>query len=95
MTAATAKVPGTCGGWGGGLPTTLDDLVLLRRAINEDWPIPPNVRQAIVAELADDICLSNVRRVLSTIHTFVAMDRANQRLFSRLIACSGDDSPRQ
>ena len=92
---ATAHCPGTCGGWGGGLPTTLDDLVLLRRAINEDWPVPPNVRRAIVDELAGEISSLGVRRAFSVIRTFLTMDRANLRLVSHLIACFDDDPPRQ
>jgi len=44
------------------LPTTRGDLVLLRQAINEDWPITPNVRQAIVDELAGEVDPPNVQR---------------------------------
>ena len=77
---ATAHSPGTCGGWGDGLPTTLSDLVLLRRAINEDWPVPDNVRQAICDELAEEeLESSEVRRLISVVRTFLAMDRANMR----------------
>jgi len=76
---ATARSPGTCGGWGNGLPTTLADLVMLRRAINEDWPVPANVRHAIVDELGGDIETSEVRRALSVFRSFLVMESANIR----------------
>ena len=77
---ATAHSPGTCGGWGNGLPTTLSDLVMLRSAINEDWPVPDNVRQAICVELGqEDIESSELRRVISIVRTYLTMDRANMR----------------
>jgi hypothetical protein len=82
---ATAKGPGTCGGWGQGVPTSLSDLVLLRRAVNEGWPVPDDVRQAIVGELATDLASSEVRRVLSIARVFLAMDRADLRAAGRLL----------
>ena len=59
--AGDRKSPRFLWGLGHGLPTTLDDLVLLRRAINEDRPVPPNVRQTIVEELAGEVDSPNVR----------------------------------
>lgn len=76
---ATAKGPGTCRGWGQGAPTSLSDLVLLRRAINENWPVPYNVRLAIVGELEAEIESPDVRRVLSVARSFLAMEGANIR----------------
>ncbi len=61
------------------MPTTLSDLVLLRRAINEDWPVPTNVRRAIVGELVAEIESLNVRRSLSVVRSFLAMEGANIR----------------
>lgn len=76
---ATANCPETRGGWGQGLPTTLSDLVLLRRAINEDWPVPANVQRAIVGELETEINSPDVRRSISVVRTFLAMQDANIR----------------
>ena len=76
---ATAKAPKTPGGQGVGLPTLRADLVLLRQAINEDWPVPQNVREAIVAELSDEIDSPNVRRFMAVTKVFLAMTRANLR----------------
>ena len=76
---ATAQAPKTQGGWGAGLPTSRDDLVLLQQAINEDWPVPDKVRQAIVRELGEEIESSEVRRVLSVARSFLAMSSANTR----------------
>jgi hypothetical protein len=61
------------------LPATLADLVLLRRAINEDWPVPADVRQSIVDELEAEIKSPDVRRCLSVVRTFLAMESANIR----------------
>jgi hypothetical protein len=76
---ATANGPGTRGGWGQGLPTTLSDLVWLRRAINEDWPVAADVRQAIVGELEAEINSPDVRRLISVARSFLAMEDANIR----------------
>jgi len=78
-TEATAQRPETPGGWGQGLRNTLCDLVLLRRAINEDWPVPCDVRRAIVGELECDIESPDVRRRLSAARSFLAMEGANIR----------------
>ena len=74
------KSPRFLWGLGHGLPTTRGDLVLLRQAINEDWPITLNVRQAIVDELADEANSTDVRRGFSVLRTFLTIDRANLRL---------------
>jgi hypothetical protein len=61
------------------VPTTLSDLVLLRRAIRADWPISEDVRQAIVDELGDELGTSNQRRSIALLRTFLAMADANLR----------------
>lgn len=78
-TAATASGPGTCGGWGQGLPTSRSDLVLLRKAINQDWPVPDNVRLAIVGELNCEIGSPDGHWFLAVARSFVAMEAANIR----------------
>ena len=77
---ATVHSPGTCGGWGGNAPTTQADLVILRRAIKQGWPVPPNVRQAIFEELIDEVDSSDPRRATSVAMTFLAMSNANLQL---------------
>ena len=76
---ATANSPNTLGGWGDSLPTMLADLVMLRRAVNEDWPVPANVRQAVIDELKDELETSDPRRVLSAVRLVLAMESANVR----------------
>jgi hypothetical protein len=76
---ATANAPASKGGWGQGVPTRLSDLVLLRRSINEDWPIPAPVRQAIVDELGAELGTPDLRRTASILRAFLAMERANLR----------------
>jgi uncharacterized protein (UPF0147 family) len=73
------KGPETYGGWGEGLPTSLSDLVLLRRAINEDWPVPDNVRRAIIRELEGEFESPNARVQVSIVKSFLAMEDANLR----------------
>ncbi len=76
---ATAKAPGTCGGWGQGTPTTNADLLLVRQAIREDWPVPDDVRRAIIEELFQEVdtdC-SDVRRFVAIVRVFLAMVKAN------------------
>jgi len=65
------------------LPTSLADLVLLRRAIREEWPVAANVRQAIVDELGEGLESNNVWRTLSIARASIAMDRANMRADDR------------
>jgi hypothetical protein len=52
---------------------------MLRLAINQDWPIPDDVRSAIVGELAGEIQSADVRRRLSVFRCFLAMQWANLR----------------
>jgi hypothetical protein len=65
------------------VPTTPSDIRLLRRAIRDGWPVPQNVRRAIVGELAAELVpgfgLSDSRRVLSIARAFLAMDTADMR----------------
>jgi hypothetical protein len=74
---ATAKAPETLGGWGGELSTTLADLVWLRRAIRENWPVPQAVRQSIVDELFAEVKALNGRYLNSVVRTALAMEDAN------------------
>ena len=66
---ATAQAPKTQGG----LPTSRGDLVLLQQAINEDWPVPRNVRGAIATELSDEIDSPDVRRFLAVTKVFLVL----------------------
>lgn len=67
------------GGWGQGLPISRSDLVLLRKAINADWPVADEVRPLIV----DDVCQmfdhDKNRYALAAIRTVLAMEAANIR----------------
>ena len=73
---ATVESPKALGGWGNGLPTSLSDLVLLRRAINDGWPVPAMVRAAIMSELENEIQSTDRRRMLSVAKTLLVMERA-------------------
>lgn len=84
MAEATAKSPGSCGGWGKGVPTKRSDLVLLRRAISEDWPVPENVQRTIVAELGGELRTKDARRFLAVARAFLEMQAANLRALKEL-----------
>ena len=73
-------------GVGGDVPTTLADLVMLRRAINEDWPVSSRVRQVIIDELTAEIDTPDVRRSLSVARSFLAMGSANIRAEKNWVA---------
>jgi hypothetical protein len=78
---ATAKEPGSTIGWGNGYPTTRSDLVLLRHAINEDWPVAANVRTAIAKEIVDThSATSDSRHHYSTGRVLLAMIEADTRM---------------
>ncbi|PHS04009.1 MAG: hypothetical protein COA78_17085 [Blastopirellula sp.] len=81
---ATVNSQKSCGGWGEGLPTRLSDLVMLRRAIKEDWPVPQHVKQAVVGDLEEEVHSSETRRVLSSALCFLAMSDSNLRLLKNL-----------
>jgi hypothetical protein len=86
LAEATVQTPKTRGGWGHGAPTTLTDLVCLRRAIREGWPVSADIRQAILDELCDDMLPSidgdsgsgSVRRLLSCVRSVIEMGSVNQ-----------------
>jgi len=76
---ATANFLNSQGGWGQGTPTTNADLLLIRQAIREDWPVPDDVRRAIIEELFQEVdtdC-SDVRRFLAIVRVILAMVKAN------------------
>ena len=71
--------PGNRWGLGEGTPTTNADLLLIRQAIREDWPVPDDARRAIIEELFQEVdtdC-SDVRRFLAIVRVFLAMVKAN------------------
>ena len=52
---------------------------LVRQAIREDWPVPDDVRRAIIEELFQEVdsdC-SDVRRFLAITRVIMAMSKAN------------------
>jgi len=79
MAEATARHPGTRGGWGKGLPVTRGDLLLVQRAASEAWPVAAVVRQAVVADVAAVLTTPKPRLTLSAARCVLAMDQANIR----------------
>ncbi len=73
---ATANLLNPQGGWG---ESTKADLLLIRQAIREDWPVPDDVRRAIIDELFQEVdtdC-SDVRRFIAIVRVILAMAKAN------------------
>ncbi|QDS99950.1 hypothetical protein [Adhaeretor mobilis] len=79
---ATASSSRTHGGWGNGLPVDRGDLLLVRRAIRYGWPVPPEVRQAVVDDLCAsfDKCNEDDRFAMAVCRTVIAMEGENQAL---------------
>lgn len=78
---ATVPPPAHRGGWGNGLPISLSDFVLVRRAIREGWPAPGPVRDLVVRDVAYvalDEAPSTMRRFLSAVRVFTAIEAVNQ-----------------
>lgn len=69
----------TSGGWGAGLPTARSDLLLVRRAIKEGWPITEHAWRAIVGEVDSFIRGGDDRIALSAVGVIVAADQASFR----------------
>ena len=80
---ATAAGLQYAGGWGKGAPIQRADLLLVRRAIKERWPVPATTRDEIVArmfELFDEADTTNNARLSNSISRLVIeMEVANQR----------------
>ena len=73
---ATANLLNPQRDWG---ESTKADLLLIRQAIREDWPVPDDVRRAIIEELFQEVDTdsSDVRRFLAVARVFLAMVKAN------------------
>ncbi len=54
---ATARAPQLRGGWGQGSEIRASDLLLIRRAVREDWPVPQAESEALIG----DVVLSAAR----------------------------------
>ncbi len=81
-TQATAPgKPLPSGGWGETAELWSDvsrgDLVLLRHAVRENWPIPVERRPVIIQGLSDLIGNTDPRRTIGVARVFLAMHRAN------------------
>ena len=50
---ATAQEPQALGGWGDPAPVNPSDLLLIRQAIREGWPVPPHIRWQITKRMLD------------------------------------------
>src|SRR5262245_16093855 len=74
------------GVWG---DATLGDVVLLRTAIREYWPVHPDVASRIIEDVYSLLDSDNVRFLISVTKTFLAITRANmeaERVLAKLAA---------
>lgn len=53
--------------------------MILRQAINQDWPVPVVVRDAIMDEMTAGLEADRAQRPISTARVFIAMEAANLR----------------
>ena len=79
--APAPDCPSLTGGWGAAAELWSDvsrgDLVLLRHAVQENWPIPVERRPPIIEALENMIGNTDARRTIGIVRVFLAMDRAN------------------
>lgn len=72
---------------------------MIRRAVREDWPTPPQIRSAVVADIAE-IALADdtdLRRTMAAIYVIVEMEGENQKREHRELRkppCERNPSPR-
>ena len=81
LAEATANCSQMPGGRGAFAPTTRGDLLLLRQAICEGWPVPQIAREAIVGDLMALVNdpATRPRMLIAMAWAFLEMDRANAR----------------
>jgi len=77
---AIARSPQPRGGWGQGTSVTRGDLLLVRQAIREGWPVSAEVKRLV----ADDVWRAfdadeSLRLLIAIARTAVAMEGVNQR----------------
>lgn len=69
----------TLGGWGQGSPIRNSDLLLLRKAIREGWPVSPEVQQTIMERLGEEIDSENLspRRCAAIVKVILEIRKRN------------------
>jgi len=75
---AIASIPKSAGGWGWGAPVSRSDLLLVRQAIREGWPVSAEVRRLVVDDVYQASTTESLRLLLATARTAVAMEGENQ-----------------
>jgi hypothetical protein len=84
---ATAAAPVLRGGWGRGSEVQPSDLLLIRKAVREDWDTPPEVCAAIIKDVVTSVLKSQKPRLtLAAVRVCIDMVKANQ---------GGFDAPRR
>ena len=80
LAEAIAYCPKTSGGWGQGLEVSRSDLLLVRRAIREGWPVSAEAKRFVVADVCRVFDTTQSPRMLAAAAwAVVAMEGANQR----------------
>lgn len=78
---ATAPSPKIKGGWGHGLPVSNSDLLLVRRAIRDKWPVSQCVRDLVVEDVTH-VALGEANlsssRLISAVTVLISMEEADQ-----------------
>ena len=81
LAEAIAHSPGSCGGWGNGLDVSRSDLLLIRPAIREGWPVPRPVKDRVMLNIFHVFDTTESPRMMAAVaRAVVAMEAHNQRL---------------
>jgi hypothetical protein len=73
-----------CGGWGRSAEFARGDLVTIRKAIREGWPVSRKVRRQIVHLLVQQGLDGSPRMSVAAVRTLLAADRANLNALKRI-----------
>ena len=64
------------------MPVSRSDLLLVRKAIHEGWPVPARVKDFVMLDIHEILsdAAQNDRMLLAAVRTVVAAEAHNQRL---------------
>lgn len=65
------------------MPVSRADLLMVRQAIREGWPVPEAVRLAVIDDVCDVALAGDPRRAIAAVRVILAMEDDNQHAEQR------------